>query len=127
MAVTTPDSDGHTPAPALAAGPGHAASPEGRPWVLAGYGVVTVAALTWFGVDPTLGVIAGVLNVVFAVFFIRHLAFAIAAARWGGDDLLAADVGLAEYTPTVAVLVGCKNEELVVDGMVSALLALDYP
>src|SRR4051794_23424071 len=27
----------------------------------------------------------------------------------------------------VAVLVGCKNEELVVDGMVSALLRLDYP
>jgi cellulose synthase/poly-beta-1,6-N-acetylglucosamine synthase-like glycosyltransferase len=95
--------------------------------VLAAYGVVTALALTFFGVDPTLGAIAGALNVVFAVFFIRHLAFAIAAARWGGDDLLAADVGLAEYTPQVAVLVGCKNEELVVDGMVSALLALDYP
>ena len=127
MAGTTPSSDGHTPAPALAAGPGHAASPEGRPWVLAGYVVVSALALTFFGVDPTLGVVAGILNVVFAIFFIRHLAFAIAAARWGGNDLLAADVGLAEYTPRVAVLVGCKNEELVVDGMVSALLALDYP
>ena len=127
VAGSTPGSDGDTPALAVAAGSGHAASPEGRPWVLAGYGVVTVLALTWFGVDPTLGVVAGALNVVFAIFFVRHLAFAIAAARWAGNDLLAADIGLGDYTPTVAVLVGCKNEELVVDGMVSALLALDYP
>ena len=127
MAGTTPTIDGHPPALSPTAAPGNAASPEGRPWVLAGYGVVSALALILFGVDPTLGVVAGALNVVFAVFFIRHLSFAIAAARWGGDDLLAADVGLAEYTPSVAVLVGCKNEELVVDGMVSALLALDYP
>ncbi|MBN1091411.1 glycosyltransferase family 2 protein [Blastococcus sp. TML/M2B] len=125
--ASTPGSDGLAPAPAVAAGPGHAASPEGRPWVLAAYGVVTTVALVVFGVDPTLGVIAGALNVVFAVFFIRHLSFAVAAARWAERDLLAADIGLGDYTPDVAVLVGCKNEELVVDGMVSALLALDYP
>ena len=46
MAGSTPDSDGHTPAPALVCRPAHAASPEGRPWVLAGYVVVTIAALT---------------------------------------------------------------------------------
>jgi cellulose synthase/poly-beta-1,6-N-acetylglucosamine synthase-like glycosyltransferase len=95
--------------------------------VLAAYvlGFALTAAL--FGLDTVLGVAAGALNLVFAVFFCRHLAFAVAAARWAEADLLAADVGLETWTPSVAVLVGCKNEELVVDGMVTALLALDYP
>jgi cellulose synthase/poly-beta-1,6-N-acetylglucosamine synthase-like glycosyltransferase len=101
--------------------------PEGRPLVLVAYVVVLGAALALFGVGPSLGVVAGALNVVFGVYFCRHLAFAVAAARWAERDLLAADVGLDSYTPTVAVLVGCKDEELVVDGMVAALLALDYP
>ncbi|MGR7025146.1 glycosyltransferase [Geodermatophilus sp. URMC 62] len=101
--------------------------PEGRPLVLAGYIVAVTAAVFAFGLDPVLGVLAGALNVVFGIYFCRHLAFAVAAARWAERDLLAADVGLDTYTPPVAVLVGCKNEELVVDGMVAALLALDYP
>src|SRR3712207_922941 len=67
------------------------------------------------------------LNVVFGVYFCRHLAFAVAAARWAEHDMLAADVGLHSYTPSVAVFVGCKNEELVVDGMITALLGLEYP
>lgn len=103
------------------------ARPEGRPFVLLAYGVAVTAACLSFGVDPVLGVIAGALNVVFGIYFCRHLAFAVAAARWAERDLLAADVGLEGYTPQVAVFVGCKNEELVVDGMVAALLALDYP
>ena len=70
---------------------------------------------------------AGGLTIIFLIFFCRHLAFAIAAARWAESDLLAADVELDGFTPSVAVLVGCKNEELVVDGMVRALLSLDYP
>jgi cellulose synthase/poly-beta-1,6-N-acetylglucosamine synthase-like glycosyltransferase len=101
--------------------------PEGRPLVLVAYVVALGAAIALFGLDPTLGVVAGALNVVFGVYFCRHLAFAVAAARWAERDLVAADVGLDSYTPTVAVLVGCKDEELVVDGMVAALLALDYP
>src|SRR3712207_3673833 len=101
--------------------------PDGRPVVLAAY-VLGFGALTAvYGLDETLGVVGGVLNVVFALYFCRHLAFAVAAARWAESDLLAADVGLESWTPPVAVLVGCKNEELVVDGMVTALLALDYP
>ena len=105
----------------------HAGRPDGRPWVLVAYAVLAVAACVAFGIDPVLGVVAGALNVVFAAYFFRHLAFAVAAARWAGSDLLAADVDLEGYTPSVAVFVGCKNEELVVDGMVTALLALDYP
>ncbi|GAA4953239.1 glycosyltransferase family 2 protein [Actinoplanes utahensis] len=85
---------------------------------------ITVAA---FGLDATLGGIATVLNVVFLLFFFRHLGFAVSAARWAERDLDAPLVGSENFTPPVAVLVACKDEELVVDGMVAALLSLDYP
>ncbi|WP_208104342.1 glycosyltransferase [Geodermatophilus obscurus] len=118
--------DVRAPTVAPAADP-HDSGPEGRPLVLLAYvcGFTMVALL--HGLDETLGVVAGVLNIVFGVYFCRHLGFAVAAARWAENDMLAADVGLHSYTPSVAVFVGCKNEELVVDGMVTALLALDYP
>jgi 1,2-diacylglycerol 3-beta-glucosyltransferase len=101
--------------------------PQGHRLALLAYPSTLVGACALFGVDPVLGWLAGALNVVFAVYFFRHLAFAVSAARWAGSDLVAADVDLDGYEPEVAVFVGCKNEELVVDGMVTALLALDYP
>lgn len=114
------------PAAVPAADP-HASRPEGRPVVLLAYACGFAMVALSYGLDETLGVIGGVLNVVFGIYFCRHLGFAVAAARWAEADMLAADVGLDTYTPSVAVFVGCKNEELVVDGMVTALLALDYP
>ena len=104
-----------------------AGRPEGHRLALLGYPVALAGACVAFGTDPVLGWLAGALNVVFAVYFFRHLAFAVSAARWAGSDLVAADVDLDGYEPKVAVFVGCKNEELVVDGMVTALLGLDYP
>ena len=99
-----------------------------RHWVaLTVYAVSLLAAVELLGLNLTLGIIAGVLNVIFLAFFFRHLAFAISAARWAEADLEAPSVGLESFTPKVAVIVACKNEELVVDGMVSALLGLDYP
>ena len=115
-----------TAAPATARS-AHEGRPDGRRMVLVAYVVVLAATLVAFGVDPVLGYIAGALNIVFAIYFFRHLAFAVSAARWAEADLLAADIDLDGYSPSVAVLVGCKNEELVVDGMLTALLALDYP
>ena len=91
------------------------------------YLVVFSATVASFGMDRTLGWIATVLNVVFLLFFFRHLAFAVSAARWAERDLDAPTIGADSFTPAVAVLVACKDEELVVDGMVAALLALDYP
>ncbi|MGR6966270.1 glycosyltransferase [Geodermatophilus sp. URMC 61] len=125
---TAPPPDADVPAAAAARPPDpHAGRPEGRPLVLLSYVCGLALAALFLGLDETLGVIGGVLNVVFGVYFCRHLAFAVAAARWAEHDMLAADVGLSSWTPSVAVFVGCKNEELVVDGMVTALLALDYP
>jgi cellulose synthase/poly-beta-1,6-N-acetylglucosamine synthase-like glycosyltransferase len=111
----------------VAAAPDSGGRPDGRRAVLVGYVVLFAAAAHQFGVDHVLGVLAGVLNVVFAVYFFRHLGFAVSAARWAEADLLAPDVDLDGYAPSVAVFVGCKNEELVVDGMVTALLGLTYP
>ena len=104
-----------------------AIKPDAHPGWLAVYALALVSACLIFGVNHTLSGMAGALTVIFLIFFGRHLAFAIAAARWAESDLLAADVELDGFTPSVAVLVGCKNEELVVDGMVRALLSLDYP
>jgi hypothetical protein len=101
--------------------------PEGRPLVLVAHAVVLGAAPAWSGTGPTPGVVAGALDVVLGVSSCRHLAFAVAAARWAERDRPAADVGLDGWTPTVAVLVGRRDEELVVDGMVAALPALDHP
>src|SRR5690242_11510177 len=116
-----------SPSPAQPAAGHGGPRPESRRLALVAYVVVFALAAVLFGIDPVLGVIAGTLNVLFAVYFFRHLAFAVSAARWAGSDLVAADVALDGYEPRVAVFVGCKNEELVVDGMVTALLGLDYP
>jgi cellulose synthase/poly-beta-1,6-N-acetylglucosamine synthase-like glycosyltransferase len=91
------------------------------------YLVIFSATVALFGMDRTLGWIATVLNVVFLLFFFRHLAFAVSAARWAERDLDAPTIGADSFTPAVAVLVACKDEEIVVDGMIAALLALDYP
>jgi cellulose synthase/poly-beta-1,6-N-acetylglucosamine synthase-like glycosyltransferase len=111
--------------------PARAGVPSDRPdghrgWLVA-YAAALTGASALFGLAHVLGVLAGLLNLLFGAYFCRHLAFAVAAARWARADLRAADVDLDGYVPQVAVLVGCKNEELVVDGMVRALLALDYP
>jgi len=95
--------------------------------VLAGYAVLAAALAGLYGTDRVLTWLAGALNVVFFGYFLRHLAFALAAARWVEPDLAAPEVGADTYLPTVAVLVGCHNEALVVDGLVRSLLALDYP
>jgi 1,2-diacylglycerol 3-beta-glucosyltransferase len=91
------------------------------------HALVLAGAFALFGVDETLGWAATALNVIFLLFFFRHLAFAVSAARWAEQDLDAPVIGIETWTPSIAVLVACKDEELVVDGMVSAMLELSYP
>ena len=57
----------------------HSDRPEGRRVALVVYAVVAAGALTWFGVDRSLGWLAGAINVVLALYWWRHLAFAISA------------------------------------------------
>lgn len=99
---------------------------RGTPWTLpalAGAGAVLVASL---GPDRAAGVVAAATEVVFIAFFLRHLGFAIAAMRTAPEDLSAPLIETG-FCPRVTVLVACKNEEAVVQGLVGSLLALDYP
>lgn len=104
----------------------HRTTREARPGHLVVYTVLVVVSCVTFGVDLTLGAIATALNAIFLVFFLRHFAFAVAAAKWADNDLEAPLIDPKGYEPTVAVFVGCKDEELVVDKMVEALLELEY-
>jgi 1,2-diacylglycerol 3-beta-glucosyltransferase len=95
------------------------------------------AMLVWalLGTGTTVEVVVGVLDAVFLAYFVRHTAFVTSALRHvaprtaeraevaapAARDLPDADL------PPISVLVSCKNERFVVAGLVSALLALDYP
>ncbi|MFA7323224.1 MAG: glycosyltransferase family 2 protein [Candidatus Nanopelagicales bacterium] len=100
---------------------------ESRRLVLLAY-VVLIAMAVWiFGVGAAFATIALVLNITFLLYFVRHMSFAISAARWTDDDLAAADVDLRGYSPDVLVVVAAHNEAHVVDGLVMSLLGLRYP
>ncbi len=97
------------------------------PWtflLIIGVGCLAVGV---FG--PDRAILAGVLaiNVVFLVFFLRHIAFASAAARWAARDLYDTPELSVDYQPNVSILVACHNEETVVAGLVHGLVALHYP
>jgi cellulose synthase/poly-beta-1,6-N-acetylglucosamine synthase-like glycosyltransferase len=126
VVVTLPD-------PALTAAPNPAlgrAATFRYSWVLP-FGVgavaiaVAVAGIAWVG-----SAIGTALLILFLLFFVRHLAFAAASLSGTRSDL-DAEAGLPAADPatlpTVSVLVACKDEETVVDDLLDALLALDYP
>ena len=99
----------------------------GVPWtfvLIAGLCALTVGVL-----GGRSAVFCGVLliNAVFLVFFLRHVAFAAAAARWAPADLYETPDLDVEYQPNVSVLVACHNEESVVASLVHGLNALYYP
>ena len=99
---------------------------DGAPWTLvalAGGAAATAAAV---GVDAFVGAVGLAIQIVFVVFFVRHLAFAVAATRCARADLAAPELDTGRR-PRVSVLVACKNEAAVVQEIVGALLALDYP
>ncbi len=80
-----------------------------------------------FGVKDTSAIVVVSLAVLFLVFLLRHLSFAAAALSTARVDMRSAGSFDYGYRPRVTVMVPCRNEELVVEGMVTCLLALDYP
>ncbi|MFJ8039247.1 glycosyltransferase [Kitasatospora sp. NPDC096147] len=62
------------------------------------------------------------LTAVFAAYLLRHLVFLTAALRPAP-----ADPPQPQHPPRVTVLVPCHNEARVVDGLTTALAALDHP
>lgn len=99
---------------------------DGAPWFLLAAGGATLAAVATFGGQAVVNVIAIGLQVLFVVYFVRHVSFAASAMRAAPGDLDAAPLDTG-FRPTVSVLVACKNEEAVVDRLVTGLLELDYP
>jgi cellulose synthase/poly-beta-1,6-N-acetylglucosamine synthase-like glycosyltransferase len=83
--------------------------------------------LVFFGPAGACSVVATVLAIVFLLFLLRHLAFAVSASWTAPFDLRNGTGFDFGFRPSVSVLVPCRNEELVVEGLVSCLLALDYP
>jgi 1,2-diacylglycerol 3-beta-glucosyltransferase len=99
---------------------------KSAPWlpvVLMGGGLVGVGLM---GVNGSVSALGLCVQIVFVVFFARHFAFAISAMRSAPVDL-AAPVVDGGFLPSVSVLVGCRDEEPVIEGLVESILALDYP
>lgn len=96
------------------------------PWTLVGLAGTVVLVVALFGTPAAVTALAVVIQLVFLAFFLRHLAFAIAAFRNAPGDL-AAPVVDTGYRPSVTVLVACKDEATVVERLVESLVALDYP
>ncbi|HET9518826.1 MAG TPA: glycosyltransferase, partial [Actinoplanes sp.] len=103
------------------------AGPTSHRRALLAYLVLFAGAVAVAGLDRTLGWLVPALAVLVLPFVLRSLAFAISAARWAERDLDSPVVGTESFTPSVAVLVVCRDDEAVVDSMVTGLLALDYP
>lgn len=101
-------------------------SRRGAPWVGVGTIGVLVCSVALFGADATSGTVALGLEAMFIVFFVRHLGFAVSAMNTAAVDAAMEPVETG-FAPSVTVLVACKNEEVVVDGLVDSLLALEYP
>jgi cellulose synthase/poly-beta-1,6-N-acetylglucosamine synthase-like glycosyltransferase len=80
-----------------------------------------------FGASGACTVIATGIALIFLVFLMRHMAFAASAletAPFDLSNLTGFDFG---YRPFVTVMVPCRNEELVIEGLIDCLLALEYP
>jgi len=101
--------------------------PVGAPWTLltlAGIGLLFIA---FAGVNRTILFATFGVNMVFLLFFFRHVAFAASAVRWAPNDLYDRTEVDLEYLPNVSILVACHNEKLVARSLINGLAALHYP
>ena len=106
--------------------PGHDVAP-GAPWTLlflAGFALVIVGI---FGLHQASLFVVIFLTVLFLIFLLRHLAFAVSALASAPTDIRTKSGFDFGYQPFVTILVPCRNEELVIEGLVSTLLLFDYP
>jgi cellulose synthase/poly-beta-1,6-N-acetylglucosamine synthase-like glycosyltransferase len=102
-------------------------NPPRAPWTLVAFAGVTALLVALFGANNVSAITASLLAVVFFIFLMRHMAFAASALWTAPFDMKTRSGFDFGYRPFVSVLVPCRNEELVVEGTVTTLLALDYP
>jgi 1,2-diacylglycerol 3-beta-glucosyltransferase len=101
--------------------------PRASPWPSLVATGVLLALLFVFGPALACAIVASALAGVFLLFLVRHLAFAVSASRTAPFDIESRTDFDFGFRPPVSVLVPCRNEELVIRGLVECLLALDYP
>jgi 1,2-diacylglycerol 3-beta-glucosyltransferase len=107
--------------------PATTAADHAAPWTLLVIAGVAVVAIAVLGLNAAILAATVGVNLVFLVFFLRHVAFAAAAVRWAPRDLYDAPAVELGYQPTVSVLIACHNESLVAESLVRGLAALHYP
>jgi cellulose synthase/poly-beta-1,6-N-acetylglucosamine synthase-like glycosyltransferase len=79
------------------------------------------------GVQTASSVIVIGLLLIFLIFLLRHLAFAASALSAAQGDMHSRTGFDFGYRPFVSVMVPCRNEELVIEGLLETLLLFDYP
>jgi 1,2-diacylglycerol 3-beta-glucosyltransferase len=97
----------------------------GRAWLALLLAGVLLIAIAGFGFGTVVEGIGLTIEGIFTVALIRHLTFALSAMRSAPVDLWVPDAPEG-VLPTVSVLVACKNEQAVVDSLVTTLLGLEY-
>jgi 1,2-diacylglycerol 3-beta-glucosyltransferase len=102
-------------------------TPQAAPWTFLYFLGAAAVLVSVLGVSSAIVVVTVLVNLVFLVFFLRHLAFAAAAVRWAPNDLYDAPELDLGFQPNVSVLVACHNEALVVESLVKGMVALHYP
>jgi cellulose synthase/poly-beta-1,6-N-acetylglucosamine synthase-like glycosyltransferase len=100
---------------------------QAAPWTLLIIGGLAVLACAVLGVNRAILAATVGVNLVFLIFFLRHVAFAAAAMRWAPRDLYEAPEVELGYQPAVSVLVACHDEALVAEKLVTGMAALHYP
>ena len=101
--------------------------PTGAPWTLAALIGGAALLIGLLGIEGAATAAVAFLVVLFVIFLLRHLAFAASALSAAQVDMGSEGSFDFGYRPFVTVLVPCRNEELVIEGLVTTLLALDYP
>ena len=101
------------------------------PWKLLVVVGLVVAAVPVIGPGRSLAIASTIVGLLFVVFLLRHLLFVASAIAHADRDLVRGralgPLPPASTMPTVAVVSACRNEVRVVEGLVTALTALEYP
>lgn len=100
-------------------------SPDRSPWMMLWLGGLVVILASTLGVTTSLTIFAVAVQAVFVLFLVRHLAFALTAARTASADISRTPVVQATQ-PRISVVVAMKNEIAVVEQLLEALSELEY-
>src|SRR5689334_14191811 len=101
------------------------------PWRLLVVVGVLLAVVPVIGPGRSLAVASTVVGALFLAYLLRHLLFVASAVAHADRDLVRGralgPLPPADTMPTVAVVSACRNEVRVVERLVTALVALEYP